>query len=187
MAQHLHLTSSCRKGSALTSDLILSERICNYIWPHLVRKALHLHSTMLKNIASKGLLVLDWGFLVTDQVHPFSQRMASSLISDQVVTHPSITSKWPCTHIWSCKTTSYSHIKMAPSPILSYLVTDQLPPFQEWHLVLTSDHLGTNPIVTSKWLSTHIWHARNQSSHHDIMAQCLHLTMEGTNPLTMSE
>ena len=36
-------------------------------------------------------------------------------------------------------------------------------------------------------LSTHICHGRNQSSHHDRMAQPLHLTMEGTNPLTMSE
>ena len=36
-------------------------------------------------------------------------------------------------------------------------------------------------------LSTHIYHGRNQSSHHDRMAQPLHLTMEGTNPLTMLE
>ena len=36
-------------------------------------------------------------------------------------------------------------------------------------------------------LSTHICQGRNQSSHHDRMAQPLHLTMEGTNPLTMSE
>ena len=36
-------------------------------------------------------------------------------------------------------------------------------------------------------LSTHIYHGRNQSSHDDRMSQHLHLTMEGTNPLTMSE
>ena len=54
-------------------------------------------------------------------------------------------------------------------------------------IALISDHIGTNPKVTSEWLSTYIWHVRNQSSHHDIMAQPLHLTMEGTNPLTMSE
>ena len=30
-------------------------------------------------------------------------------------------------------------------------------------------------------------HGKNQSSHHDRMAQPLHLTMEGTNPLIMSE
>ena len=36
-------------------------------------------------------------------------------------------------------------------------------------------------------LSTHISHGRNQSSHHDGMAQPLHMTMEGTNPLTMLE
>ena len=36
-------------------------------------------------------------------------------------------------------------------------------------------------------LSTHICHGRNQSYHHDRMAQPLHLTMEGTNPITISE
>src|SRR6266849_7225571 len=36
-------------------------------------------------------------------------------------------------------------------------------------------------------LSTHISHGRNPSSHHDGISQPLHLTMEGTNPLTMSE
>ena len=148
-------------------------------------------------------------------------RMTTALISDQVGTHPSITLEWPCTHIWSCKTTrmalsprpsipgnwpgtsiprmainayfwscrnqSYSHIRMAPSPRLSYLVTDQAPPFLEWHSMLTSDHVGTNPTVTSEWLNTHIWHGRNRSSPHDRMAHPLHLTMEGTNPFTMLE
>ena len=36
-------------------------------------------------------------------------------------------------------------------------------------------------------LSTHIFHVRNQSSHHNRMDQPLYLIMEGTNPLTMSE
>ena len=73
-AQHSHLTSSCQKGPALTSDLILSERLstyirscastshrkgsaltsnpifskrdCTYIRPHLVRKVQHSHLTM---------------------------------------------------------------------------------------------------------------------------------------------
>ena len=52
---------------------------------------------------------------------------------------------------------------------------------------LIFDHVGTNPTVISEWLSTHIWHGKNQSSHYDRMAQPLHLTMEGTNPLTMLE
>ena len=69
-----------------------------------------------------------------------------------------------CTHIWSCRNQSYSPIRMAPSPRLSYLVTDQAPPFPEWNSSLNSDHVGTNPTVTSEWLSTHIWHGRNQSS-----------------------
>ena len=36
-------------------------------------------------------------------------------------------------------------------------------------------------------MGTHIWHRTNQSSHHDRMDQPLYLTMEGTNPLTMSK
>ena len=81
-----------------------------------------------------------------------------------------------CMHIWCFRNQSYSHIIMAPSPRLSYLVTNQVPPFQEWHSAVISDHVGTNPTVTSEWISTHIWHGRNQSSHHDRMAQPLHLT-----------
>ena len=48
---------------------------------------------------------------------------------------------------------------------------------------LTSDLL----VRMAMDLSTHISHGRNQSSHHDGISQPLHLTMEGTNPLTMSE
>ena len=48
---------------------------------------------------------------------------------------------------------------------------------------LTSDLL----VRMAMDLSAHISHGRNQSPHHDRMAQPLHLTMEGTNPLTMSE
>ena len=62
---------------------------------------------------------------------------------------------------------TYSHIRMAPSPRLSYLVTNQAPPFPEWHSVLTSDHVGTNPTVTSD--------------------STLTSDMEGTNPLTMTD
>ena len=72
---HLHATSYCEKGSALTSDLILSERRYTYIRPHLVRKALQLHLIMWEHI-------------------PQSQQNISTLISDHVGTHPSITSEW---------------------------------------------------------------------------------------------
>ena len=37
-------------------------------------------------------------------------------------------------------------------------------------IALIYDHVGTNPIVISECLSTHIYHERNQSSHHDRMA-----------------
>ena len=74
-AQQSHPTSSCQKGSALTSDLILLERLCTYIRPHLVRKALHLHLIMWEHI-------------------PQSHQNGSALIFDHVGTHPAITSEW---------------------------------------------------------------------------------------------
>ena len=62
-----------------------------------------------------------------------------------------------CTHILSCRNQSYSHMKWPLVPDWAFLVTDQVPPFQEWHSTLTSDHVGTNPIVTSEWLSVPDW------------------------------
>ena len=57
---HLHPTSSCQKGFALTSDLIMSERICTYIRPHHLRKALHLHltSSCQKGVALTSNLIM---------------------------------------------------------------------------------------------------------------------------------
>ena len=75
-----------------------------------------------------------------------------------------------------------SALKLSFSPRLKFMATDQVPSFREWHSTLVSDHVGNNPTVTSGWLSAHIWHGRNQSSHHDRMAQPLYLTSEGTNP-----
>ena len=88
---------SCQKGYALTFDHARNQSNIH------VKRALHLHSTMRgtnPTYMSKGLSAPGWGFLVTNQVPPFSQRMASALISDQVGTNPSITSEWPCTYIW---------------------------------------------------------------------------------------
>ena len=48
------------------------------------------------------------------------------------------------------------------APRWVFLVTNQVPPFQEWHSALISVHVETNSTVTSEWLSTHIWHGRNQ-------------------------
>ena len=98
------------------------------------------------------------------------QRMAIALISDQVGTHPSITSEWPCTYIWSCETTSHSHIRMALSLRLSILGNWPGTSIQRMAIALIFDHVGTNPTVTLEWLNTHIWHGRSQSFHHDRMA-----------------
>ena len=111
------------------------ERHCTYIWPWLIRKALNPRLKVPGNWPGASI-----------------QRMATTFISDQVGTHPSITSEWPCAHIWSYKTTSHNHIRMALSPRLIipsnwpgasillengnstpswvFSVTDQVPPFQ---------------------------------------------------------
>ena len=83
---------TCKKGFALTFDHVRNQSNVH------VKKALHLRSTMWgtnPTYMSKGLSGPGWGFLVTDQMPPFSQRMAFN------------------TYIWSCGNTSLNHIRMA--------------------------------------------------------------------------
>ena len=47
--------------------------------------------------------------------------------------------------------------------------------------------IALTSVLLDRMASTHILHGRNQSPHHGRMDQPLHLTMEGTNPLTMLE
>ena len=138
--QHSHLTSSCQKGPALTSDLIFLERLYTYIWPHLVRKDLHLHmisyfqkgSTLTSNlILSERLYTYIWSCGNTSHNHirmalhlylimwehiPQSHQNGSALIFDHVGMHPTITLEWLCT-----------------------------------------DNVGTHPRITSEYLCTYIW------------------------------
>ena len=90
----------------------------------------------------------------------FIPRMAIALISDQVGTHPSITSEWPCAHIWSCRNTSYSHIRMALSLRLS----------------IPSNWLGSS-ILPENGIRTYIWSSGNTSLNHIRMAMCSHMIM----------
>ena len=103
--------------------------------------------------------------------------MASTLTSDQVGTHPSITLEWPCTHIWSCENTSHGHIRttLSPKTEFSWYLTRQLHSkngnspsiwscrnqsyshIRQENPTLTSDHVGTHPTTLSKRPSTHIW------------------------------
>ena len=96
-------------------------------------------------------------YLVTDQVPPFSKRMASALIYDQVGTHPSITSEWPCAHIWSCKTTSYNRLRKALSPRPSIPGNTPRRSIPRMEIALIFDHVETNPTVISKWPSVPNW------------------------------
>ena len=136
--QHSHLTMLG------TNPAFMSERLYTYIrhmWgtnpTYMFEKALHLHSTHVRNQSNIHI------------------RKGSTLTSAHARNQSSMHVKRACTHIWSCRNQSYSHIRMAPSPRLSYLVTDQVPPFSRRMVVaLTSDLL-------TRMASTHIWHGRN--------------------------
>ena len=131
---HTRNQSSMLKGSALTSDnqcqkgsaLIfnharnqsfipkglctyilqpMSEGLCTHIWSCRNQSYSHIVMDLNPRLSFPG----NW-------LGASIQWMETSLIYDQVGTHPSITSEWPCAYIWSCKTTSYSRIKKSLSP-----------------------------------------------------------------------
>ena len=127
------ILSPCENGTALTSHLDSLERLSPYIWPWLVRKALSPRLRIPGNWPGASI-----------------QRMTKTLISNQVGTHP-------CTHIWSCKTTSHIHIRMALSPRLGIPGNWPGTSIQRMAIALISDHVRTNPTVTSEWLSALGW------------------------------
>ena len=55
-----------------------------------------------------------------------------ALTSNQVGTNPTVILEWPS----------------IPNQV--FLVTDQAPPFQEWHSMPTFDHVGSIPKITSE-------------------------------------
>ena len=161
-AQHSHLTSSCQKGPALTSDLILSERLSTYIRPCVStphRKGSTLTSNLilseknstysgpcLKAVHRKGsaLTIQPWlkaphrkGSALTIRPcmkHHIRKGMHSHLIMEELILP--------------------SH-QNGPKLRLSYLVTDQVPPFSQRMAVA----LISNLLV--RMANTHIWHGRN--------------------------
>ena len=94
-------------------------------------------------------------------------------------THPSVTSKWPCTNTWSCGNTSHSHIRMALSPrpsIPSKWLGTSIP---RMTIALISNQVGTHPSITSEWPCTHIWSCENTSHSHIRMALSPRLSFPG--------
>ena len=140
---------------------MIEERHCTYIWStHVRRKAHHLY--LINTWLKKGSTLT----FIQAGTRPTTMMKGLTLISDHEGTHPN------------------NHIRMAPSPRLSCLVTDQVPPFLEWQLplhlscstewpALISDMEGTNPLTMTDWLSITFDHGRNQSSHHVKMAMGL--------------
>ena len=169
---HLHIINQwLNKGTALTSDQpMIKERHNTYTWPcgePMLHAKRLLHLYLINQWLKKGSALISNQPMIEERLCTYFRHMRG--------TNPTCMFENVCTHNWSCRNQSYSHIRMAPSPRLSYPVIDQVPPFLEWHSALNFDHVVTNPIVTLEWLTTYIWHGRNQSSHHDIMAQPLHL------------
>ena len=173
-AQHLYPTM-CKHTA--------SERLCTYIRPHPVRKAQHLQSTILKSTAStrlstykptmheaphrKGLSTYKLtmheaphrkglcAYKLT--MHEVSHWNGHALTSDHVTLHPTVISEWPSVPDWV------------------FLVTNQVPPFQEWHSALISDHVETNPRVTSEWLNTYIQPHPVRKALHLHSTMCKHI------------
>ena len=115
-SQHFYLINTWSKiDTALTSDKhMIEERHCTYIWStHDQRKAQHLY--LINTWSKKG------SALISNQ-HMIEERLCTYIRHIQG-TNPTSMFEKACTHIWSCKNQSYSYIRMAPSPRLSYLVT----------------------------------------------------------------
>ena len=132
---------------ALTSDLLIRKARPALTSDLLVRKAQHLH--LINTWSNKGFNISIWSThdvnidtaLTSDQ-HMMRRlvqhlRLINTWCEDWLGTyiHPDKNTSYhsdgrACTHIWSSRNQSYSHIRMALSPPrLSYLVTDQAPPF----------------------------------------------------------
>ena len=94
----------------------------------------------------------DWHSTYVWSTH--DAKTGSALTSTQTGTHPITVMEGHA--LTSDLVVNYNHIRMAPSPPrLSYLVTDQEPPFSSRMAVtLTSDLLV-------EMANTHIWHGRN--------------------------
>ena len=111
-----------------------------HIWPcgntshNLVRKAQHSHMTTNVRKAQHSHMTTN-------------VRKAQHLHSTIRGTNPMYMSKGLCTYIWSCRNQSYNCLRMA-----LYLHLIQSPQNSS---ALTSDHVGTNPTITSERHTQH--------------------------------
>ena len=126
-----HIPQSHQNGSALTYD----------------------HVGIDPTVTSEWISALGWVFLVTDQVPPFSQRMAFS------------TYIWSCgntshNHIrifmhWSCGNTTHNHIRVSLHLHLTMWSSSFHRVRREQHLYLTMG--GTHPTTMSERINAYIW------------------------------
>ena len=70
---------------------------------------------------------------------------------------------------------------------LYLIMWEQIPQSHQIGSALIYDHVGTHPTITSEWICTYIWPCEAQPSTMLERPTHLYLTMEGTNPITMSE
>ena len=144
MDLHLYPTSSCQKGSALTFNLILLERLYTYIWPC---------EEHIQNTCHKGSALTSDHVRSTSSIHV---RKALQLHLTMWGTHPSYMSERLYTYIWPCE----EHIKhtcQKGSALISDHVrnTSRNHARRSLHLHLTM--WGAHTASMSEGLWTYIW------------------------------
>ena len=101
----------------------------------------------------------------------FGPQISSNDIWPWKELNPLTMSEWPSPYIWQWKELNpLTMLEWLSVPDWGFLVTNQVPPF--------SQRMAISP---------YIWPWEGPAYPHVRMSQLLHLTMEGTNPLTMSK
>ena len=124
------------------------------------------------------------------------ERTKSNTMSERHAQHSHLTMRGTNPVIYVRKA-QHSHLTMRGTNTVIYVrkalhlhstMQGTNPTYMSKGSALTSDHVGTNPIVTSEWICTYIWSCRNQYYNHIINAHPT-LTSDhvGTNPTTLSE
>ena len=147
--------------------------ICTYIWPTrqkgTIPSRMEPHPLIMMGDSHPGWIHIrsQWWKISCTYIWPTRQKgtIPSRLEPNPLImmgdSHPGrnhICSQWWKIFVLTSNlvgTESYTLVRMAPSPWLSYMVTDHAPPLsRRVAIALTS-------ILLDRMANTHIWHGRN--------------------------